>query len=319
MNLSTLICPQCGAPLPRRALWRAVVCTYCAAEVTHCSDIVRAATFTEAYQRSLNASDTGGRTIACGGERYRVLRQLGHGASAQVMLAQRLGALAERVVVKLAHPGTAPGRMQREAEVLQQLQRAPHAGSAYFSQRLPQAISHGIAEEDGGRRCEALVLRHPTGYWGSLADVKRNYPDGIPAPHAVWMWRRILEVIGYVHELGWTHGRLAPEHLLVHPDDHGVLLIGWADVRQAAPRKMQARDLMQSTWTIRAMLHGGDGEPPVSATTPAPLAALLKRASEDADWCAHMGAAGIEQALKTAAAAAFGPPRFIPFTPHQKE
>ena len=65
--------------------------------------------------------------------------------------------------------------------------------------------------------------------------------------------------------------------------------------------------------------HGSDAlREAIAATMPAPLAALLRRASEDADWCARHGAAGIDQALKTAAVAAFGPARFIHFTPNPR-
>lgn len=317
MDLATLICPQCGAPLPRRALWRTVVCTYCSAEVTYGTDVVLSASFTQAYLRSRGHAATGSGTITCNGEHYKVLQSIGSGSNARVLLAQRLGALPERVVLKLAHPGTAPGRMKMEAEILHQLQQLQHAGAAYFSQRLPQLVGHGIADEDG-QRGEALLLRCPTGYWGSLADLRHNYPQGVAACHVVWMWRRILEVIGFTHDAGWVHGNLAPEHLLVHPGDHGILIIGWAAARRHASRATLARDLMQAAWSIRSVLDGGEDEPPITAATPAPLAALLKRASEDGDWCAHMGAAGIDRELKAAARAIFGPPRFIPFTPYQR-
>lgn len=312
MNHATAICPQCGAPLPRQALWRTVICIYCSAEVTPAEDVVRAAWFKEAYQRSIAPNVGGAAAIACNGERYQVLLPLGRGATARLMLAQRLGVSREQVVIKLASPDAAPGRLRREADVLRQLQALSGASAAYFSQRLPQLAGYGEAEDGGGTRSEALLLRSPTGYWGSLADVRRHYPDGIAPSHAVWMWRRILEVLGYIHATGWSHGRLSPDHLLVQPADHGILLIGWADARHG---QSGATDLMQSAWSIRSLLHGGDGEPPLDALVPAPLAALLKRASEDARWCAKVGATGIDQALQAAARTVFGPPRFIDFSP----
>ncbi|SEO37740.1 hypothetical protein SAMN05428959_10787 [Duganella sp. CF517] len=317
MNPVTLICPQCGAPLPRQAQWRTVVCTYCSAEVTRAAKIVKAASFREAYLRSrATALDgAGGDAVACNGERYRILLPLGHGTSAKVSMAQRLGAMPERVTLKLAHAGSPPGRLRREADILRELQNVSRPGAAYFSQRLPQLAGHGTASANSAIETEALLLRSPVGYWGSLAAVRRNYPAGVDPRHAVWIWRRILEVLGYVHDAGWVHGRLGPEHLLVHPGDHGVLIIGWADARRRDARATPARDLMQAAWAIRGLLHGGEDEPPIGAGLPAPLAVLLKKASEDIAWCARHGAAGIDDALKAAAREAFGAPRFIPFTP----
>ncbi|MBA5607162.1 protein kinase family protein [Duganella sp. FT3S] len=315
MHPHTPICPQCGAPLPRQALWRTVTCAYCSAEVTHGERIVRAASFRAAYLRSRAIDDASTCMVNCDSQQYRTLLPLGYGSTARVVLGQRQSALAERVVIKLAHPGATPDRLKREWQVLQQLQELAHPGAAYFSQRLPQPVLFGLAKETNGAQAEALVLRNPAGYWGSLADVIQHHRHGIEARHAIWIWRRMLEVLGYVHEAGWIHGRLTPAHLLVQPDDHGILIIGWADAQPQTAHVTPARDLMQAAWTIRSILHGGTDEPPIGHGTPAPLAAVLKQASEDAHWCANAGAAGIDQAVKSAAHAAFGAPQFTPFSP----
>lgn len=309
----TLSCPQCGAPLPRQALWRTVACTYCGVDVTRSEDLVQASLFHEAYLRA-RADNTGGdQAIRCLGHTYRRIARLGLGRHAEVLLAERLGPTPERVVIKLAFTGVPAERLQQEYDVMQRLQADSSPGAAYFSQRLPQPIGAGTAQDAFGQSRPALVLRHPTGYWGSLAQVRRNYPAGIDPRHAVWMWRRILEVLGYIHGAGWCHGNLAPEHLLVNPRDHGILIIGWAGAQQ--PGRAPARDLMQSAWAMRALLAGGDGEPGIASSTPAPLAHLLKTASEDSHWCARTGAQGLDEALKTVARAAFGSPQFVDFQP----
>jgi hypothetical protein len=66
---------------------------------------------------------------------------------------------------------------------------------------------------------------------------------------------------------------------------------------------------------MRALLAGGDDAEALPASVPAPLAELLRRASEDERWCASVGAQGLDQRLLAAAQAAFGPPRFIDFSP----
>jgi hypothetical protein len=313
MEPVTLICPQCGGPLPRQALWRTVTCKYCSADVTRSEDVVHAARFREAYQRSIAVAPP---TIRCGHRHYRTLAQLGAGDHARVVLADRVGALAERVVLKIAHAAVAPDHLAREKDVLDQLQAISTPGSAYFSKRLPQAVALG-STEDAQR---VLVLRHPTGFWGSLADVRRHYPHGIDARHVVWMWRRVLEVLAYIHADGWAHGNLAPEHLLVHPGDHGILVIGWARARRCRPSAVDrgawlARDLMQLAWAMRAMLANTNDKPAIPSSTPRPLAALLTQASTDAAWCIAQGAEGLNEQVGRAARASFGPARFVHFSP----
>lgn len=309
--MTSLACPQCGGMLPRQARWRMVTCSYCNAVVTRNRELVLAASFHDAWARAQAALSPLGRVVALGAMRFEVLGTLGSGQLADVFLAQRVSPFPERVVLKLAHHGTPAGALTTELQTLRALQTINAPGAAYFSQRLPQPVMAGVTSEGQ----EALVLRHPTGFWGSLKAVKRHAPNGIDPRHAVWMWRRVLEVLGYLHENKWTHGDLAADHLLVHPRDHGVLMIGWRRGQCGADRAAMVRDLMQVAWTMRALLHAGEDRPTLSAPLPAPLADLLQQASEDADWCARQGAAGTDSALRTAARASFGPPRFIPFSP----
>jgi len=315
LSLLALTCPQCSAPLPRAARWRTVHCAYCGATVVRGEETVARERFSAALRRARSDAGTG-RVLQWRGARYRVLATLGAGEHSEVLLAERLGPLPERVTLKIAHDANGAKVLAREAVVLGALQSLSLAGAAYFTRRLPQPIGTGPAEgwTEGTR--EALVLRHPTGFWGSLHDVQQTHPEGIDPRHAVWLWRRLLEVLAFVHEAGWTHGDLAPEHALVHPRDHGVLMIGWSRAQQHAGAAAVARDLMQSAWTVRALLHGpASGAPGVGLRTPAPLAALLRECSEDAGACGRLDARGIEDGLSKAALASFGAPQFLHFDP----
>ncbi|CAA2109077.1 hypothetical protein VVAX_05348 [Variovorax paradoxus] len=317
LSLLALSCPQCSAPLPRAARWRTVDCSYCGATVVRGEEIVERESFRAALRRA-NADVPGGRILHWRDARYRVLAPLATGEHSEVLLAERLGALPERVTFKLSRHSAADSVLAREGAVLKALQDLSMAGAAYFTRRLPQPLGTGVAEGLGDGTRQALVLRHPTGFWGSLQDVALANPAGVDARHAVWIWRRMLEVLGFVHGAGWTHGGISPAHALVHPRDHGVLLIGWSRAQHAAGaahKAAAARDLAQAAWTVRALLHGGAaGDPGVGAHTPAPLAALLRECSEDTA-CERLGAQGIEQALSAASREAFGAPRFVRFDP----
>ena len=314
MPLVALACPQCAAPLSRQAWWRMVTCSYCTAVVTHSAEVVQRAWFTDAMARLVASLPSEGYIVRCRSQRYRVLGALGGGTTAEVLLAETRSATPERVTLKLARNDAALTALQREEQVLDALQALEGPGAAYFTQRLPQAV--GIGKVEGSAK-SALVLRAPTGYWGSLAQVLHNFSGGMDPRHAVWVWRRMLEVLGFVHSHGWAHGRLSPDHLLVQPRDHGILIIGWSGAIERAVAAQRGRDLAQTAWTIRALLHGGDAdvEPSIPASVPPPLAMLVRRASEDRTWCAHTGAQGIDDLLRRAAREAFGPPQFVPFHP----
>ncbi|MEP6722306.1 MAG: protein kinase family protein [Variovorax sp.] len=319
LTLLSLNCPQCSAPLPRAARWRTVNCTYCGATIVRGAETVERAAFRMASQRA-GSAPAEGRELVWRGARYGMLAPLGTGDSAELWLARRCGALPERVTLKLAlNEQAARDRLLAEAAALEALQRLATPGAAYFTRRLPQPLGTGVAEGLAGGTRTALLLRHPAGFWGSLAEVRLLNPRGIDPRHGVWLWRRMLEVLAFVHDNGWVHGALAPEHALVHPRDHGVLLIGWAGAHKPPARDRSAavvRDLMQSAWTIRALLAGHTADAPGTGDrTPAPMAALLRQCSEDAAACAQFGARGLEQALSTAAREAFSTPQFIPFHP----
>ena len=313
MSFDALTCPQCGGPLPRQASWRMVACPQCRAMVTRSSRVVERRSFHEAWLRSRVVDAAGDRLLRLRGRTWRVLAPLGEADGCELLSAIACGPLPERVTIKLARDDASA--LAAEADVLARLQQLDGPSSAYFSQRLPQRVAFGTTEVFGDPR-EALVMRQPVGFRVTLDDVRAHHPNGLRDPrHAVWLWRRVLEVLAYVHGAGWTHGDLRAAHLLVNPGDHGVLLVGWAGARHGGS---VVRDLMQSAWTLRAVLHGdSDGPPPLGPRVPAPLADVLRLASEDAAWCAQQGAAGIDRQLSAAARQAFGRPQFISFNPQQ--
>lgn len=64
----------------------------------------------------------------------------------------------------------------------------------------------------------------------ALEDVRRAYPNGVDPRASVWIWKRLLELLGWVHRAGYTHGAVIPHHLILHAKDHGVVLAGWSSV-----------------------------------------------------------------------------------------
>jgi hypothetical protein len=309
----SLNCPQCSAPLPRVALWRSVKCASCGALITRTESLVTRDSFRQALARARDGAGELGERIQCGGQRYHLLENLGHGEISEVYAARRIGALPFLATVKLSTAPEAAKRYAREAQVLRELQALDGGGAgAYYSQRLPEVVAQGAVE--GNARQQALVLRQPNGFWGNLASLSERFPQGLDPRHAVWIWRRMLEVLGFVHSQGWCHGEVRPEHALVHVEDHGVRLIGWASAQKGASARDQAADLLRSARVVLVLLKGAGDAGGVPNAVPARMAELVTHASQDADFCRAQGAPGLDGLLRTAARAAFGPPAFVPLT-----
>lgn len=299
-----------------------VSCPYCTAMVTRSDLVVEAKTFHEAWLRArpfsnadpiLNLGNIGS-TIRVGDLVFLLQARLGRGNSSEVFLALRLDTHWERVVIHRALSSDTDGPLAREYAVLTALLSFDGNGSAYFSQRIPEAIALGHCANTGR---ETLVTRPISGCWGSLLDVMRHRSRVIDPRHGVWIWRRILDTLGYLHANGWAHGDVHPGHVLVQPADHGAFLIDWKNARPNAGSHAMRDDLIHSAWCIRALLHGlGDSEPGFDSLTPPALMQILRQVSEDTDRDFEMSAPGIGKVLKAAALADFGPPKFIHFDPY---
>lgn len=310
MTWTAVNCPQCAAPLPRVALWRSVKCASCGSLITKTESIVQRDWFRQALNR-VQQRDAGSSGIACGGNRYRLLHTLGSGEISQVYVGQRLATISLLVTVKLSEAATAPTRYAREAQVLRELQAlADGPMDLYFSRLLPEVIAHGAVEDNPHQ--QALVLRHPNGYWGSLAQLAERFPSGIDPRHAVWIWRRILEILGFLHRHQWFHGDVRPDHTLVNPQDHAMQLIGWAAADRGANSKNKARDLQRSARLIQVLLSGSQGAGTIPGSVPTGLTELVTRSSQSDTFCQDQQAEGLDALLQAEARKAFGPPTFVP-------
>lgn len=251
--------------------------------------------------------------VSCGGSRYRLLQDLGSGEISRVFLAQRVGPVPLLATVKLSESPTATTRYAQEAAVLRELQAVDDSPAAsYFSRLLPEVVAQGAAE--GAPHQQVLVLRHANGYWGSLAQLIDRFPSGIDPRHAVWIWRRMLEVLGFLHQNAWTHGDVRPEHALVHPQDHSIRLIGWSSAKKCAGPKSSSLDLLRSARIVQVLLGGADSPNGMPSQVPSGISQLVTRAAQSEDYCNTHGAEGLDALLQAEARKAFGPPTFVPLT-----
>jgi len=327
MSFRTLSCPSCGAPLPPNAKRAVVTCEFCKATVSWEQPLVRAAEYRQALA-DLDREHASEPRVTVAGLPYRVLGRLGHGESSDVLFAERARRVTERVVLKATRVHDDADLLDNAWRVLQALRASHVQGTAHFSQLVPVPVARGVASglDFGGR--ELFVHRFMSGFVHTLADVRRAYPSGVEARHAVWLWRRMLETLDWVHRAGFVHGALLPQHVLVHARDHGVMLVGFSCAGQPGTRLRAlcsdraalypkpngtltlstALDLSMVARNVLFALGSDDGHT-IPASFPKPLAELLQRTLDARDF--DVSAMALADQVASAARAAFGAPRFV--------
>jgi hypothetical protein len=142
--------------------------------------------------------------------RYRLVREIGRGATATVYLA-RDEALALSVALKILHPqlagtgrGAALGRFLAGARLLAGLR---HPGV--------------VAVYDVDEPARALAMEWIAG--GTLRARLAAHPDGLPAAEVAATARGLLATLTFLHGQGIVHGDLKPSNLLLRGPGEVVL------------------------------------------------------------------------------------------------
>jgi hypothetical protein len=135
-------------------------------------------------------------------------------------------------LLKIARDPADNDLMRREAAALRQLAGVEDRFRAYFP-RLTRAERH--TDPGTGRARRANVLARLDGF-RTLAEAGVAFPGGVDPRDAAWMWRRLLVAAGASARAGVIHGAVLPEHVLIHPGQHGLVLIDWCySVRVPGP------------------------------------------------------------------------------------
>ncbi|GAA2577117.1 molecular chaperone DnaJ [Actinomadura fulvescens] len=131
---------------------------------------------------------------------------------------------ARQAVVKLPRDPRDSDLIEREAVALRQL---PEDGDERFRAYVPRLVeTFRHRDAATGEQRQANAIGALDGFH-SLAEVRAAYPDGVDPRDAAWIWRRLLVALGFAHRAGVLHGAVLPEHVLIHPEKHGLVLVDW--------------------------------------------------------------------------------------------
>lgn len=213
-----------------------------------------------------------------------------------------------------------------------------------YAQCVPEAFhTHFSADK---QQCINVIESFP----GFISAEDIHTLDPVLEPQTViWMWKRILGLLGWLHSMGWIHGAILPPHVLFFPDNnmrsarderkHSVRLIDWCyAVEHGNTSKLAAwvpryndfypvevapgssarvgpwTDIYMSAQLIVYLL--GDRDKATSSgkdVLPVKIRSLLERCLEPQPSKRDLQAGYIFESLKNAAVTAYGPPKFHRF------
>lgn len=332
MTITVLECPHCGAGLPLEAVASGVyVCTYCKRALLIHAESWRPRPAVEAVDPPAFPDRP---RVKVGDATYIVHGRLAQGEGCDVFLGQRDARITEMVVLKVLRALKDRDLLAREWKSLAALQSSSAQGAEHFTTLLPQPVQHAPVLGESERMVS--VFRWRSGFQHTFEDIRKAFPEGVEGQTAVWLWKRTLELLGFIHRSGYVHGAILPAHLLVHPRDHGVVLCGFSRATRyfaASPEKLPATSAGAESFYPSEVWRGEAPSPSTDLTmvarcvtwvlsgdalrvpesVPAPIRNLLeaygacegRRPTEEAwDLMGIVGIAGKQ---------AYGPPRYHPF------
>ena len=329
-----IMCPQCNAPLKAGRFASVVVCSYCGTTVRLDSSSISAERFHKAF-RVWNSPQTYqiSSWISIGDRHWALGPQIARGEISDVYTGQRARWPTELVIIKILRDHTDMETFDNEWDVLQTLHKSDAPGADDFTMLIPQTVFHGDISAGSFTGKRVSIFRWISSFQHTFEEVIRAYPQGIPPRASIWVWRRILEVLSFLHASGFVHGAVLPSHLLVQENDHGVRLVGYGCSGRAGGKlravsqtyasfhpqagssqlKLTPQlDLAMSARCVVAMLGGNPASGSLPDAVPEPFANVLRRVALTDPTNSRENAWDIRTEIGKLANQVYGAPQFIP-------
>lgn len=230
-----------------------------------------------------------------------------------------------RVVLKLLRDPADEDLATAEWRNLQQLWSEKGEAAVNFQRYLPKMVETAKIAV-GGKVRRANVLREVRKA-NTIADVLSARPRGVDPRDMAWMWRRLLELLSWVHDRGLVHGAILPEHVLIRPDNHGARLVGWSCSVKAG-EKVKAISAAREDWYAPEVGLKQSATPATDVYMAARIAAALvdrtalpRKIGTLLDACLlrnprmrYVSAAEVYRRFDAVLREIYGPPSFRPFS-----
>lgn len=169
--------------------------------------------------------------IEAGSKRYVLVDDVASGDLGDLFVCTVVNGAAEhKALFKITKDGRDNDLMENEFKALQKLYakeaaRGPKDPKEVDLRFFLEATNTFLVRGPSFQRRVNILTWFPE--HRGLDEVLRVFPDGIDYKDMVWMFKRVLQGIGWAHKHHLIHGALIPPHILIHPVDHGAKLVDW--------------------------------------------------------------------------------------------
>lgn len=183
-------------------------------------------------QQDAKHADTAGQygstvlaTLSVNGMTHQVLRPDAAGDLCATYLTRtEAGGTVRETFLKVATNPADNDLLETEATVLRVLRGA--TADPKWVPFVPELLDSFGYDEPGHTIRQANVIVHLPGFY-NIGQVIRAYPAGLDPLDMAWIWRRLLVALGYAHDMRIVHGAVLPQHVMILPEQHGLVLVDW--------------------------------------------------------------------------------------------
>jgi hypothetical protein len=144
-------------------------------------------------------------------------------------------------LVKIVRSPRNSDLLESEAKVLKLLEKGDPAPN--FKHFYPHLIETFVQKDPTTHKLRRTnVLTKLEEGFCTLAEVHDAYPNLHPKD-AAWMMRRLMFALGGTSRCGVVHGAVLPENVMIHPEKHGLALVGWS---YAVPEGQKLKAIVSS-------------------------------------------------------------------------
>jgi serine/threonine protein kinase len=115
--------------------------------------------------------------------------------------------------------------IENEVKILKMLKEGV---SERFQMFHPKTVDSFIHKDQTSGKQRRAIVTNALPKFVSLREVLDAYPEGIHPRHVAWITRRLWVALDTAHKAGVVHGAVFPENIMIHPEDHGLVLINWS-------------------------------------------------------------------------------------------
>jgi hypothetical protein len=144
------------------------------------------------------------------------------------------GKPAKRALVKLVRDPRDADLLRAEMSTLQHFFAQAGSDDAHFKKYLPRPLESAMVSVGSAARPANILSLTQDSH--TLVEIMAAYPQGVHPADMAWMWRRVLEILSWVHSHKRVHGAILPCHILLNTEIHGGRIVDWCHSVESGSR-----------------------------------------------------------------------------------